>query len=372
MLSFKFNSFHQKEGMQMGLLRSIVDGVGRLFGFSNRDAINPSNPTVESPVNAAHSQPKPVVDLKQTLPTDLERSAVTAETQPVIISEDPPAPLEALTEPLDHVASEEPAAVTGESADLSMASSNPSFQEQPPEPPETPVVDEIVEPSFAGALCLYEVDPNSGHGTFRVVSKDRSILYEQPLSSGVYNNWISESGRAAAIQTVMGQGADSNRLMLIDVDRGAVVFSVTPETRWADDYAFDEETGRLSVILDAVGTFTYDAQGRCLDQHYFDDPALNSTRFSEIIPAAEVLLVENNPAKAEIALKLAIKARSLGADKDSRWNPAALKVQGLAYDQLGLYQEALDCLVKATEINPRLGVKRKIESLNNKLKTMSK
>lgn len=354
----------------MGLLRSIVDGIGRLFGF--RDAIDPSNPAVKSPVNAEHSQPKPVVDSKQTLPTDLERSAITAEPQPVISSETPPVPLEAITERLNQVASEEPAAVTGESADFSLASHRISIQEQPPEPSETPVVDDIAKPSSAGALCRYEVDPNSGHGTFRVFSKDGSILYEQPLSSGVYNSWVSESGRAAAIQTVMGQGADSNRLMLIDVDRGSVVFSVTPETRWADDYAFDEQTGRLSVILDTVGTFTYDSQGRCLDQHYFDDPELNSTRFSEIIPAAEVLLAENNPAKAEIALKLAIKARSLGADKDSRWNPAALKVQGLAYDQMGLYQEALDCLVKATKINPRLGVKRKIESLNIKLKTMSR
>jgi hypothetical protein len=269
-------------------------------------------------------------------------------------------------EPIEQIKS---AAVTGE-IDDSPSNATPPLGEVIPEAVSADI--KVPQPAFAASYAFTSV-AEGGDGVFRVLSNDQLRLFEMDLSAGLYNAAISPSGRYAAIQTTIGQGNDSNRLMLVDIENRRVVFSVAPETRWADAYEFTDDTQHLKVILDSVGAFEYDAHGRCLDQHYFDDPELNTTRYSEIIPAAQALLDEPtvSPERANIALKMAIKARSLGADKDAKWNPLALKVQGLAYDQLGQSKEALDCLVKATELKPRIGLKRKIEALSIKVGELS-
>jgi hypothetical protein len=276
-------------------------------------------------------------------------------------------------EPIAHAEILEAAAVTGEGDDLSL-------EDTSPEPIPVPTASarmhgELGHPSSNGAYCAYAPGDNGSPGVFGVYSSSSECLFEMPLTSNVYNTGLSADGGLAAVQTTMGAGTDSNQLMLIDVINRRVVFSVSPETRWADAYQFKGLPTRLVVVLEGVGSFDYDEAGKCLDQHYFHDSHFNSGKYSELIPAAELLLNEaitnKDLAKAQIAWKMASKARSLGADKDSRWNPAALKVQGLAHEALGHYQEALDCLLQASSLNPKLGVKRKIESLSSKLKAMS-
>jgi hypothetical protein len=372
----------------MGLLSTIFRKVGSFFNRPERDdalkgdLLEPS-PAFESPSrsNVYPSSPETPPEAEKNLaqpdsdePAPTPPMIVEAPTEAPVV-EDPlhletsPPPVESVVtaEPVTVVEPLEAAAVTGEGGDLSLK-----------DPAPAPVAlerktGELGHPSSNGAYCAYEPGDNGGPGVFGVYSSSSECLFETSLSSNVYNTGLSPDGSMAAVQLTMSAGPDSNHLMLIDVTHRRVVFSVNPETRWADAYQFKEHPTRLVVVLEGVGSFDYDEAGKCLDQHYFHDPAFNSGKFSELIPAAEVLLTmaisQKDQAKAHIALKMAIKARSLGADKDFRWNPAALKVQGLAHEALGNNQEALDCLLKAASLNPRLGIKRKIESLSTKLKS---
>lgn len=335
---------------------------------STTSSVRVSAVTTEMPT-VADVTPKHATDATEVLDEHSKE-----EPTPVVAAIEPSESLEApvhveLVEPHELIEPIKAAAVTGEIDDLSSTTTPPAGEVIAQTEPD----DEGALLSSNGASFTFTPDPEGSHGVFRVFNKDDVCLFEQALSANLYNAQVSPSGRLAALQTTVGSGEDSNRLMLVDVDNRRVVFSVAPETRWADAYEFDDGTQQLKVILDTVGAFEYDAQGKCLDQYYFDDPGLNIARYSEIIPAAQALLDEPtvSQGRAKIALQMAIKARSLGADKDARWNPLALKVQGLAYDQLGQSEEALDCMLRATELKPRLGLKRKIDALTIRLKATS-
>ncbi|MEB0222895.1 tetratricopeptide repeat protein [Pseudomonas sp. 10S4] len=62
-----------------------------------------------------------------------------------------------------------------------------------------------------------------------------------------------------------------------------------------------------------------------------------------------------------------IRARSLGADANPAWKPNALKVQGLAHETLGQLREAIHIYEQALALNPKIGVKRRLDILKKRV-----
>ncbi|MNR53406.1 hypothetical protein D3C85_1734180 [compost metagenome] len=62
-----------------------------------------------------------------------------------------------------------------------------------------------------------------------------------------------------------------------------------------------------------------------------------------------------------------IRARSLGADANLAWRPNALKVQGLAHEALGEQRDAIQIYEEAIALNPKIGVKRRLDALKKKI-----
>lgn len=202
-------------------------------------------------------------------------------------------------------------------------------------------------------------------GTFSVFASNGSLLIKHPLKANIYNSSLSDNGLVAACQTAIAPEPDGNKLTAFDVSSGTVLFSVHPDTPWANAYSFSEQNKFVAVVIDKIGTFWYGLNGRFLNADKYLQARLNSGDFVAILYASEELLKnpELTAANANTALEAVLRARSIGADADNSWKAKALKLQGLAYEFLNENEKAISVFEEALLLNPKVGVKSKITKL---------
>ena len=208
-------------------------------------------------------------------------------------------------------------------------------------------------------------------GTFYVISSAGRELIKKKFEANLYNSSISDTGRYAVCQTANSPvGEDGNRLTAFDVEKTVELFSIHPPTGWADRYKFIEDIPKVGVVINKIGTFYYDILGKFIDSENFDAARLRCDRYDVVLLAAEEIVKapELNDKLASAALEAAIRALSLGAEKNQNWKAVALKIQGLAHEFLRNNEAAIAAFDEALRINPKIGVKRKADSLRKKLK----
>ena len=196
------------------------------------------------------------------------------------------------------------------------------------------------------------------------------VLLRHTFDANIYNSEVSADGTWAVCQTCNSpESEDGDRLALFDLLSGRVLFSVHPETGWADSYDLRPSDGTVFVVLKGIGRLAYDANGRFLDASAYEDARLKRGDFGDLLCSAEKLLKERpgNPAAAQRALEAATRARTAGADACSDWKARALKIQGLALEVLDRPAEALAAYSEALTLNPKIGVKRRADQLRKHL-----
>ncbi|MBH3470613.1 tetratricopeptide repeat protein [Pseudomonas putida] len=147
-----------------------------------------------------------------------------------------------------------------------------------------------------------------------------------------------------------------------------ILSHLTPEAGWLENYEVDEGTGELMAVFADMGSFRFDIEGRFIDADRLGNAKLNSSCYECIILAVESLLGEAGltDERALEVLATVQRAHSLGADENLAWKPTALKVQGLAHEQLGQYPEAVKVYEEALALNPKIGVKRRLASVGKR------
>lgn len=207
-------------------------------------------------------------------------------------------------------------------------------------------------------------------GTFYVMSPFGRELIKKKVEANLYNSAISDSGHFAACQTANSPaGEHGNLLTVFDVEKNVELFSIHPKTGWADRYRFIEDIPKFGVVINKIGTFYYDIQGNFIDSKKFDAARLKCDRYDVVLLTAEEMIKtpELNDKLANSVLEATNRALSLGADKDKSWKAVALKIQGLAHEFLCNNEAAIAAFDEALRINPKIGVKRKADSLRKKL-----
>lgn len=207
-------------------------------------------------------------------------------------------------------------------------------------------------------------------GTFYVFSPIGHKLIKRKFQANLYNSAISDNGRFAVCQTANAPTSeDGNRFTAFDVERNVELFSVIPATGWADNYTFDEDGPQFGAVINRIGTAYYNTQGNLIDPEKFAVARLRCDRYDIVLLAAEDIVKSPNLTDklANEALEASTRALSLGAEKDQGWKAVALKIQGLAHEHLQNTEAAITAFDAALRINPKIGVKRKADSLRKKL-----
>ncbi|MGF1760910.1 hypothetical protein L4D76_23915 [Photobacterium sagamiensis] len=211
---------------------------------------------------------------------------------------------------------------------------------------------------------------NDLSGTFYVFAANGDELIKRKFEANIFNSSISDGGRYAICQTANNpESEDGNLLSAFDVEKNTELFSINPTTDWADSYDFIEDTPYFTVVIDEIGSFRYDKEGAFVDAEKYDAAQLCCDRFDTVLLTAEEILKEPEPSRerVKLALEAILRARSLGADENKYWKGIALKVQGLAHELLDNKERALEAFDEALTINPKIGVKRKADSLRKML-----
>lgn len=207
-------------------------------------------------------------------------------------------------------------------------------------------------------------------GTFYVFSAVGEALIKKRLKANILNSAISADGRLAICQTANSPDQDDgNSLTAFDIEHQAQLFSVHPRTGWASSYQFDSEGRTISVVLDGIGTFRYNLNGELLDGSEFEQAKLRSDRYEVALMAAEDVLKQPEITEqlALAALEAGKRACAPGTKCDTSWKAIGFKVQGIAHEFLHNNDDALCAYDEALKLNPKIGVKRKADSLRKKL-----
>lgn len=211
---------------------------------------------------------------------------------------------------------------------------------------------------------------NDLSGTFYVFSSTGQQLINRKFKANLYNSSLSDTGRFAICQTANSlESDDGNKLTAFDVKNGIELFSVQPPTGWAEQYKFIENELHFALCIKDIGIFRYDINGNFIDSKYFDTARLQCSRFDIIITAAEEMLKrpDLNEQDATDILESVKKALVLGANNDQYWKAISFKIHGVAHEFLCQNEEALAAFDEAVKINPKIGLKRKANSLRKKL-----
>ncbi len=215
-----------------------------------------------------------------------------------------------------------------------------------------------------GSFCLEDWHFGSTlSGTFHVFTSQGLPIITKVLTANILHSGISRNGLLAYCLTANSPTEDGRKLALYDLKQGVQIFAVTPQ-RAFERIGFDEKLMQLVVKVSGGGEYRYGADGALVDEGAADVALLGSTNYSDVILTAESML-KGKPGIEELEsiLTALIRARGLGADDNPAWRPTALKVQGLAHEALGQASEATGCYEEALELNPKIGVKRKLDSL---------
>jgi hypothetical protein len=206
---------------------------------------------------------------------------------------------------------------------------------------------------------------NTLSGTFSVFDNTGKPIVIKELTANILGSGISRNGKLAYCTTANSKTEHSYKIFLFDLETGEELFCATPRTGGIESYAFDEDRKLLIADVKGVGKFRYDRGGNFVDAENLDKANLNSSDYSRIIRAAEKILNEPDicQSRAREALEAVIRARSLGADSNPAWTPNALKVQGLAHEVLDERHEAIQVYEEAFVLNPKIGVKRRLDAL---------
>ncbi|ASJ88774.1 tetratricopeptide repeat protein [Pseudomonas aeruginosa] len=221
-----------------------------------------------------------------------------------------------------------------------------------------------------GTFCLEDRDFGSAlSGTLRVFSCSGHAIAQVPVTANIVRSALSENGAFALIHTANSPTDDGSKLFLVDLQGGKVRYRVTPSAGWPDRYGFVEEQGMVIAYLEGLGEFRYGPDGAFIDEDKLDRAMLDSPRYEHAIPAAEKLLSQagTSEASAQEALRILLRVRQNGADMADAWHARCLKLIGQAHEALGENRDAIAAYDQALSIDPKIGVKRRRDSLQKRL-----
>jgi hypothetical protein len=204
-------------------------------------------------------------------------------------------------------------------------------------------------------------------GTFYAVDRQGSVLMRKLFRANLHNNGISPDGRFALCQTCKSDNTDSSMLSLFDLLDGEILWQKQPESGWADAYEFNLEKGFIYLVYRNLGKFAYNLLGEFLDEERWQTERIKGANGFELSAIArerfQSLDKDVDPNTCSEILSLLEGALQRGLDDYPNEQAKVYRTMGEVFEVLGERSKAAEHYERALRLNPKVGVRRKLDAL---------
>ena len=199
-----------------------------------------------------------------------------------------------------------------------------------------------------------------------IFDKTGTKLKEHSIQANLINLEVSRSGYYVIFQAANSNTDDSGKLSLLDIMNNKILFSTSDTYGRASDYNIDELGQLVYVKLPNHETqYRYSFSGEKLDINKMKQNILTSNDYDLIISFVEESFKDKKISKEDIELILTHLVR-IEPFITKEWKdllPKLFKLKGIGYEILGNKNEAISEYQKAINLNPKIGVKRRLLAL---------
>ena len=208
-------------------------------------------------------------------------------------------------------------------------------------------------------------------GRMIVFDRNGQILYERQFTANILTVSISPSGRYVLSQTLYAEGSqDCQVLEVADLETGEVPIRTTPMTANPASYVIEETDddiiSRVIASIPSMGDFAYSAEGIFVDAYLYRIAQVDGDNLYEAVLAMEALMKQSdvNVANKIIASAPNVAERLLSVNP--RWAAKALRFLGESFELRERLGDAVYAYHQALALDPTVGVKRRLERIQNK------
>ena len=220
--------------------------------------------------------------------------------------------------------------------------------------------------SFIYNDCVFGVEKP---GAFYAIDRQGKVLVERFFESSILESGISPDGNYAICQTIESYSIAGGKLHFFDLRTGSILWAKENEYDWASSFEFDDRMNLITVSCESFGKFVYRYSGEIFDAEPWGDDDVYprnmvAIEFSKtarnILENYREVLDEERAKEILSYLELALK---LGLEDYPGVRARTHRTIGEVFQVLGYKQGAIEHFEKALDLNPRVGVKRRLDDL---------
>lgn len=199
-------------------------------------------------------------------------------------------------------------------------------------------------------------------------SPNGAEIMHHRFSANMFNTGLSPTGHYAVAQLANSDSNDGGCLAFLDLVERKLLWKQLPVPGLADSYCFNDGTKRLGLAYRDRGIYEYTYDGIFVDSDRWGKDRIKYASGFELVWIAQDRLKQYSntritPEDADDILKILNLALTKDLDKYPNEQANAYRAIGEIYDALGNLSLAIDKYEAAIRLNPKVGVKRRLDKL---------
>jgi hypothetical protein len=190
-----------------------------------------------------------------------------------------------------------------------------------------------------------------------------NIILQEKLKANLLTNAISKNGEFALFQTANSDNDYGNHLFLYNLKTKNLLWKKQCDFAWPKGYSILENEKKINLDYEAIGTVSLDWQGNIINRQDYNLKYASTLSGNRLVYETMGLISNSEPSELLVIL----------LEKGVNDNETSPNTKAVGYKYLGeLFEndnikKAYSYYEKALEHNPKIGLKRKLLTLKDKL-----